>query len=145
MKQRDLSVLTKVSTLNQKGMTLVEILIVLTIIAAMAAYLVPNLFGQNQKAKVKETNIRISNLGNDLQGYYSDCGKYPAALDGLLAKDDCANWGPVPYAKKGDLNDAWGRPMVYESKGQTFTIISLGRDGQEGGEGFDADISSDNQ
>ena len=62
--------------LNERGMTLIEILIVLTIIGAMAAYLVPNLFGQNQKAKVRETQIRISNLSNALQGYYSDCNNF---------------------------------------------------------------------
>ena len=129
--------------LNERGMTLIEILIVLTIIGAMAAYLVPNLFGQNQKAKVRETQIRISNLSNALQGYYSDCNKFPASLQGLIAKDDCTNWGPVAYSKKTDLKDAWGNDFNYESKGQTFNIISLGKDGQEGGEGFDADISSE--
>ena len=128
---------------NQRGMTLIEILIVLTIIGAMAAYLVPNLFGQGQKAKVRETQIRISNLSNALQGYYSDCNKFPSTLQSLVTKDDCTNWGPVAYAKKKDLLDAWGTELSFTSQGQTFSITSLGKDGQEGGEGFDADISSE--
>lgn len=129
--------------LNQNGMTLVEILIVLTIIGGMAAYLIPNLFGARQKANVKETQIRISNLSNALQGYYSDCNKFPATLQGLVTKDDCTNWGPTAYAKEKDLKDAWKNDFGYETKGQTYTIISYGQDGQEGGEGFDADISSE--
>ncbi len=128
---------------NQAGMTLIEILIVLTIIGAMAAYLVPNLFGQGQKAKVRETQIRISNLSNALQGYYSDCNKFPSTLQSLVTKDDCTNWGPLAYAKKKDLLDAWGTELSFTSQGQTFSITSLGKDGQEGGEGFDADISSE--
>ena len=82
-------------------------------------------------------------LSNALQGYYSDCNKFPSTLQSLVTKDDCTNWGPVAYAKKKDLLDAWGTELSFTSQGQTFSITSLGKDGQEGGEGFDADISSE--
>jgi general secretion pathway protein G len=129
--------------MNQRGMTLVEILIVLTIIAAMASYLVPKLFGQGERAKINESKIKIGQLNNAITTYQMDCGRVPSALEGLVKKDECRNWNPEGYAKAKDLKDGWGQDFVYESKGQSFTIISLGRDGTEGGEGYDADISSE--
>lgn len=129
--------------MNQRGMTLIEILIVLTIVAAMAAFLVPRVFGGDQKAKVRLAQTQISQLSSSLQAYYTDCGTYPSALAGLISKDECANWGPEAYANKKDLKDPWGGEFEYESKGQTFVIRSLGRDKAEGGDGFDKDLSSE--
>lgn len=129
--------------MNQRGMTLVEILLVLTIIAAMAAYLAPKVFGAGDRARVNESKIKIGQLNNAIMQYQMDCGRIPSSLDGLVKKDDCSNWNPEGYAKAKDLKDGWQNDFIYEAKGGSHTIISLGKDNTEGGEGYDADISSD--
>ena len=129
--------------MNQRGMTLVEILLVLTIIAAMAAYLVPKLFGAGDRARVNETRIKIGQLNNAILTYQMDCGHIPGSLEALVKKDDCTNWNPEGYAKSKDLKDGWQNEFLYETKGSSFKIMSLGKDNAEGGEGYDADISSE--
>ena len=128
---------------TQSGMTLIEILIVLAIIASVMAFLVPGVTKQLDKAKVQETKIQMGQVMNALNLYYTDCGKYPSSLEGLVKNDpDCPNWGPEPYLKKAP-KDAWNRDFQYTLEGNQYTIISLGADGREGGDGYAKDISSD--
>lgn len=127
----------------QAGMTLIEILIVLAIIASMMAFLVPGVTRQLDKSKVQETKIQIGQIMNALNLYYTDCGKFPSSLEGLIKADpECPNWGPEPYLKKAP-KDAWNRDFVYSLEGNQYTIRSLGSDGREGGDGYAKDISSD--
>jgi general secretion pathway protein G len=78
-----------------------------------------------------------------LNMYYTDCGKYPASLDGLSTADsNCTNWGPEPYLKKVPV-DPWGTPFQYTVEGNSFVIKSLGADRKEGGDGYNKDISSE--
>jgi general secretion pathway protein G len=124
-------------------MTLIEILIVLAIIASMMAFLVPGVTRQLDKSKVQETKIQIGQIMNALNLYYTDCGKFPSSLEGLIKADpECPNWGPEPYLKKAP-KDAWNRDFVYSLEGNQYTIRSLGSDGREGGDGYAKDISSD--
>jgi general secretion pathway protein G len=128
---------------NSRGMTLLEIMIVLAILGSLMAILLPKFLGQGEKAKVKETGIVMGQLMTALNMYYTDCGKYPAALDGLSAADSaCTNWGPEPYLKKVPV-DPWGTPFQYSVEGNTFVIKSLGADRKEGGDGYNKDISSE--
>ena len=126
---------------NKKGMTLIEIMIVLAIIGGIAALLLPRLTGQLDKAKQKEARIQMSQIVNALSMYYTDCGKYPSALDGLVKLDSgCSNWGPEAYLKK-DPKDPWGHAFIYELSGNEYQLKCLGKDGKEGGSGYDTDIS----
>jgi len=128
---------------NAAGMTLMEILIVLAIIGTLMAFLIPQITSRLDKAKVGETKIAIGQVVNALNLYYTDCGKYPASLDGLMKADpDCSNWGPEPYIKKTP-KDAWNRDFIYSIEGANYTIKSLGKDGREGGDGYDKDITND--
>lgn len=128
---------------NSRGMTLIEILIVMAIIGALLAVLLPNIMGKLDKSKVSNTKIAITQMVNALNLYYTDCGKYPSSIEGLTKADpDCSNWGPEPYLKK-PLKDAWNRDFIYSIEGNAYTIKSLGKDGREGGDGFDKDISQD--
>ncbi|MBO9668444.1 MAG: type II secretion system major pseudopilin GspG [Bdellovibrio sp.] len=128
---------------NRKGMTLIEIMIVLAIIGGIAALLLPRLTGQLDKAKVKETRIHMGQITNALSMYYTDCGKYPTSLENLTKQDpECSNWGPEPYIK--NVKDRWGHEYIYETNGSSEpTLKSLGKDGREGGSGYDADITLD--
>ncbi|UOF02332.1 type II secretion system major pseudopilin GspG [Bdellovibrio reynosensis] len=128
---------------NRKGMTLIEIMIVLAIIGSIAALLLPNITGQLDKSKVKEAKIQMTQIVNALSMYYTDCGKYPQSLEGLSKADaDCSNWGPEPYYKK-DLKDPFGNELVYSVEGSEYDLKSFGKDGREGGSGNDKDITLD--
>ncbi len=133
---------------NQRGMTLIEIMIVIAIIGGLAAMLLPRLVGSQEKAKAKQAKIQVAQIISSLELYYSDCGVYPSQDSGLNAlveappEDECDNWGPSPYMKK-EPKDPWKRDFVYEIDDGEPVVISLGKDGQDGGSAYDKDISSE--
>lgn len=134
-------------SLNSRGMTLIEIMIVLVIVGGLIAILGNTVIGQLGKAQTKEAAIQIKEVGKALDMFYADCGFYPSSDQGLNAlvesKGDCSNWGPDPYLKKAP-KDPWNHEYVYEQKSRSaYTLKSLGADGEEGGEGKNKDISSD--
>lgn len=132
------------SVLNQVGMTLLEIMIVLAILGGLATLVVTQVIGQLDKSKVKQAQILISNLTGVLDMYYTDCGAYPQETVALKENtEDCPNWGPISYVKKNVPKDPWNRDFIYESEGSSYVLISLGKDGREGGQGLDSDISSE--
>lgn len=130
---------------NNRGMTLVEIMIVLAIIGAIMALLLPRFGGAQDKAKIREAKIHMGQILQALTMYQTDCGRYPQSLQGLLTKDDtCSNWGPEAYfkAKAGGIKDPWGNDYVYELNNGEPNLKSLGKDGADGGSGYGADINS---
>lgn len=135
---------------NNRGMTLIEIMIVLIIVGGMMAILAPKLMGRLSKAKMQSARIQIGELGKALDAYNLDCGTFPSTDQGLKVlltapsgEPACANWGPDAYVKPNMLKDPWGHEFHYEEHGGTYTLKSYGRDGKEGGTGENADISND--
>lgn len=134
------------------GFTLIEIMVVVVIIGLLVAIVSPRLMVQFEKAKVVQTKAQIRNLEQALKLFKLDCGSYPSTEQGLKALVEKPTIGKIPenYAKGGYLEkgkiplDAWGSPFIYLSPGlyDDYDIISLGRDGKEDGESFDADIYS---
>jgi general secretion pathway protein G len=137
---------------NNRGMTLIEIMIVLVILGSMAAILVTKVSGQLAKARVNEAKILINEVGKGLDQFNTDCGFYPTTDQGLAALSvaptggrTCANWGPEPYRNKIP-KDPWSTDLVYTcSDGAHYILKSYGADKKEGGEGLNADISSEDQ
>ena len=128
---------------TNKGMTLIEIMIVLIIVGSLMAILGSTVVGRLKSANVKTTKIAMTEIMKALDLYYADCGTYPQDLGALVEKpSDCSNWGPEPYIKKVH-KDAWNSEFVYEPRGSTFVLKSLGNDKREGGSGVDADLSSE--
>jgi general secretion pathway protein G len=132
---------------NQRGMTLIEIMIVIAIIAGLMAVLGTSANGYLQKSRVSNAKIAMKELGKQLEAYNLSCNSYPSTDQGLQAllaapAEGCPNWGPEAYVKKGQLIDPWGKPYMYESDGGTFVIRSFGRDRKENGTGYDKDIST---
>ena len=131
---------------NNKGMTLLEIMIVLVILGGLIAILATQVQGRLKKAKVNQAKIQIAEYGKALDMYYTDCNHYPSTEEGLnalvQAPQSCSNWGPDPYLKKVN-KDPWGYDFQYESQGNTYILKSFGSDGREGGSGDATDISSD--
>lgn len=131
---------------NQRGMTLLEIMIVMAILAGLVAALATKVMSSMKKANINKAKIQIGEFGKALDMFYTDCGFYPASDVGLKAlleaQSGCPNWGPEPYVKKV-TKDPWNHEYIYESNGNSYKLRSLGSDGKEGGSGDTADISSD--
>ncbi len=133
---------------GERGFTLVEILVVITIIGLIMALVGPRVLNYLAESKVKAAKIQIVSLASTLDLYFLDTGQYPTNSEGLSAlmqrPGSTMTWNG-PYLKGNAVpSDPWGRPYVYRSPGQygTFDIISYGADGQEGGTGAAADITS---
>ena len=127
---------------NNRGMTLIEIMIVIGIIAGISTALITNVMGSRAKAQISQAKIKMSAIASALDLYSVDCGDYPDDLEGLMeATSSCDSWGPEPYLKgKKVFMDPWNNKYIYEKDGSDFELLSLGEDKREGGEGADADI-----
>ncbi len=130
---------------NEKGMTLLEIMIVLVILGGLIAILATQVQGRLKSAKIRQAKIQISEYGKALDMFFTDCNNYPSTEEGLnalvTAPSTCSNWGPDPYLKKVN-KDPWGGDFQYTSTGNNYVLKSLGSDRKEGGSGDAADISS---
>ena len=133
---------------GERGFTLVEILVVITIIGLIMGLVGPRVLNYLGESKSKAARIQIESLASALDLYYLDNGRYPTSSEGLTAlvqrSGNSPSWNG-PYLKGGLVpGDPWGKPYVYRSPGEhgTYDLISYGADGQEGGTGTAADITS---
>ena len=135
---------------RERGFTLVEMLVVITIIALIMSLVGPRVLNYLSESKVKAAKIQMQSFSSALDLLYLDTGRYPSSAEGLttLVKPTSAMRGwNGPYLKGGNVpNDPWGKPYVYRSPGERskYEITSYGADGQEGGTGTAADITTAN-
>ncbi|PID61092.1 MAG: type II secretion system protein GspG [Gammaproteobacteria bacterium] len=131
---------------QQRGFTLIEIMVVVAIIAILGATVVPLIMDRPNEARVVRANADIASIGQALELYKLDNFSYPSTDQGLEALVEKPTGDPEPQNWKPYVQklpkDPWGRDYVYLNEGDGYEIVSLGNDGAEGGEGFDADISS---
>ena len=133
---------------NQRGVTLIEMLVVVTIIALFAALVIPRLLNKADVAKTTAARSQIEMFMTALGSYRLDTSTYPTTEQGLNAlrekPENLPNWSG-PYLPKEIPNDPWGRPYLYKfpgDHGDEPDIISYGADGVPGGEGVNADVVS---
>jgi general secretion pathway protein G len=133
---------------RRRGITLIEMLVVLTIIALFAALVAPRMLGQGDKARVTAARAQINSFMTALGAYKLDTGNYPSTEMGLAAlrvKPQNVNQWQGPYLPQDIPKDPWGREYIYKFPGEHGDepdIICLGADGQPGGEGIATDILS---
>ena len=117
----------------------------MAIIGMLAAIVGPSIMGKFGGAQRDTAAAQISNLGQALDSYRLDVGKYPKSMDGLLKNDSGSKRWDGPYLKKSVLpKDPWGNAYVYRRPGQhgDYDISSYAADGQAGGQEDDEDIVS---
>ena len=135
---------------SERGFTFIEIMVVVAILAILAALVIPRIMGRTDDAKRTATKVQIRNIEGALQLYKLDNGVYPSTEQGLKALIEKPSVGVIP--KKWKLGgylpklpeDSWQNPYKYLSPSQKgdYEIISLGTDGEVGGEGINADIAN---
>ena len=134
---------------RSQGFSLMEIIVVITIIGVIVGWAATNIFGKQDQAQARIAKSKIVALSGPLDVYKLDTGKYPTTQEGLKAllqaPSGVPNWNG-PYVKNdAELKDPWRNDLIYRSPGsenRPYEIISLGSDGQEGGEGANKDLKS---
>lgn len=141
-----------VGRLCSPGFTLIEMVVVIVVIAVLATLVAPNVFRHVGSANDATARSQIEMFGAALDAYRLDNGRYPSSQQGLDALWREPNTEPRPrnwrgpYLRKEVPSDPWGNPYVYRSPGEEtslgYELLSLGGDGQAGGDGEAADIKS---
>jgi len=138
---------------KKAGFTFIELMAVIVILGLLAMIVMPRFFERIDTAKITAAKVQIKNFEAALKLFYLDNGFYPSTEQGLQALVEKPTTGRIPkhwreggYLEKKQIpKDPWGNDYVYLSPGrhgEEYEIICYGRDGKEGGEGVDADISS---
>ncbi len=135
---------------SQRGFTLIEVMVVIVILGVLAALIVPKVMGRPDEARVVAAKQDVASLMQALKLYKLDNRRYPTTEQGLQALVQKPTLAPVPENWKGGgylerlPGDPWGKPYQYLNPGLRgeVDVMSLGADGQPGGEGVDADIGS---
>ncbi|MCP4874977.1 MAG: type II secretion system major pseudopilin GspG [Gammaproteobacteria bacterium] len=134
---------------TNRGFTLLEIIVVVTIIAILAAYIAPKVAGRVDDARISKAKSDIRVLESSLELYKLDNFLYPSSEQGLISLvnkpsgEGSKNWREGGYIKKL-TKDPWGNPYLYLFPGSNgeFDVYSLGADAAVGGEGEAADIGN---
>lgn len=140
------------AAIRTRGFTLIEIMVVIAILGVLAALIVPRVVGRTDDARITAAKTDIATIMNALKMYRLDNGRYPTTEQGLRALIEKpandpipSNWKEGGYLERRSIpTDPWGREYQYLNPGLRgeIDVFSLGRDGQTGGEGADADIGS---
>lgn len=126
---------------QSRGFTLIEMIVVITLIAAVLALVAGKVVQNQRKAQYKLAQTQLTTLSASIDQYQNDVGALPDSLQQLV-QSDAEGW-LGPYAKAEELKDPWKNPIEYRKPGdddRPYSLLSLGVDGQPGGDGVDKDL-----
>lgn len=126
----------------QRGMSLIEIIIVIVLIGAVLTFVGSRVLGGADRAKANLAKSQVATLAQKVESFQMDTGRLPNTLDELVTQPgDAAGW-LGPYAKDSELKDPWGHAIEYRApgEGRDFDLVILGKDGKVGGSSYDTDI-----
>ena len=130
---------------SSAGFTLIEIMVVVFILGLLVTLVAPKIIGRTDDARRTKAGADVKAIEEALHLFKLDNGFYPSTADGLNAlvtrPANARNFNPDGYLDKVPI-DPWGNPYAYFSDGVDVVIKSYGADGQEGGEGKNADIDN---
>jgi len=130
---------------SQAGFTLIEIMVVVFILGLLVTLVAPKIIGRTDYARQTKAKADIKAIEEALNMFKLDNGFYPSSAEGLAAlvqgTPRAKRFSPDGYLPKVPV-DPWGNEYIYLSDGRDIVIMSLGADGVEGGEGYNADIDS---
>jgi general secretion pathway protein G len=132
------------------GFTMIELMAILIIISLLATLVVTKVATKIDQARVTTTKANLKLLHNAINQFKMDTGRFPTEEEGLMAlieqPSDVTRYEPGGYLETTEIpKDGWGNDFIYElspETGKSFVIKSLGADGEEGGEDYDADLYS---
>lgn len=132
---------------SQRGFTLLELIAVVVILVILVAVTAPKFLGRIGTAKAQLATAQLANLEQAIELYRLDTGRVPSGSEGLSAlfqDPGVRNWTGPYLKKRSEILDPWGREFEYRSPGQNgeYDLYSYGADGNVGGEGENADITS---
>jgi general secretion pathway protein G len=123
--------------------------VVIVVLSLVAAAITPQILGRFNTAKTRTAQLHVDTLAAALDDFYIDVGRYPTAEEGVAAlmsaPPNAAGWAGPYVRSERSLIDPWGRSFVVSAApGANLPpqVVSLGADGEEGGDGPDADVSS---
>ena len=128
---------------RQRGMSLIEIIIVIVLIGLVLTVVGSRILGGSDRAKTNLAETQLSTLAGKIEQFEMDVGRKPAALTELVTNSAGAAGWLGPYAKEAELKDPWNNAIQYRAPGESgraFDLVSLGADGQPGGDSVNADV-----
>lgn len=127
----------------QRGMSLIEIIIVIVLIGIVLTFVGSRILGGADRAKANLAKSQVQTLAGKVDQFDMDVGRKPASLQELVTQPAGASGWLGPYAKEAELKDPWGNPVAYRAPGEDgrpFDLVILGKDGKPGGSSYDADV-----
>lgn len=130
------------SAARQRGMSLIEIIIVIVLIGAVLAFVGSRVLGGKDRGDYNIAKAQVQTMAGKVESFQMDTGRLPNSLEELVTQPGDVNGWLGPYAKPAELKDPWGRPIEYRAPGEhgPFDLVILGKDGKAGGNSVDADI-----